>query len=1057
MIDIDRLRNYLDDANEAEPWLRSLYVVNPNAAHANLARMATQGVTLDLLAQIGDQLAAAAPGLADPDMAINNLERFIAASRNPMATAALFERDPEALPNLLQIFSTSQYLSDLLVVDREAYDLLRMTEGQPVSREALVDELVGDVRTLKNQADVAAALRRFKRRELMRIAYGDIVRGQPVSTVARQLSYLADAIVEGALDFAQRHCEEQYGHPLRSDGSPCRFVVLALGKLGGLELNYSSDVDLVFLYEQDGQTDARRIVSNEEYFERLAKDLIRLLTETTDLGTTYRVDMRLRPEGSRGPLCLSFDSTLSYYDTKGRTWERQAYVKARPIAGDHELGSELLERLEPWIYRRYLSLTDISGIKSLKRRIERRAESEGADLRNVKTGRGGIRDVEFVIQFLQLLNGGALSEVRTGNTLDAIARLEQSGCLTHLERSILEDNYSFLRKLEHRLQIMFDLQTHLLPLQREELAKLAVRMGYPSTPHRSALVSFTSDYAHRTTVNRKILDHLLHDAFSGDGTIEPEVDLVNDPDPLPERIEQVLGRYPFEDVPAAYQNLMALATEKIRFLSTRRCRHFLAAIAPRLLAAIAATPEPDTTLVNLSRVSDSLGGKAALWELFSSNRPSLNLYVTLCAACPYLAGILTSNPGMIDELMDSLLVEHLPTLSMLEQTLAELIRGAEDLDPILHSFKNAQHLRVGVRDVLGKDDVRSTHAALADVAEACLKQIAASEYAKLVEKFGEPTILIPSESEPPTAGALQQWQRFADREGDACEPVVLALGKLGGREPNYHNDLDLIFLYEAGGNTLGRQRGSHGSTTNGHFFSELGQRVIRMMSHLGPHGRLYEVDARLRPTGKSGLLAVPIDSFARYFSEGRGQLWERQALCKARVVLGEPAAAEYAMQTVADAAFGPAWKPGYATEIREMRMRLEETASQRNLKRGPGGTVDIEFLVQMLQLKYGGSDSSIRRPGTLEALEALENGGYLSSDDADYFRRSYRFQRSVEARIRLMNAAGRHELPENAKELAKLAFLLGYADSRELVAEAEHMFAENRVRFNRLFDVAERD
>ena len=211
-----------------------------------------------------------------------------------------------------------------------------------------------------------------------------------------------------------------------------------------------------------------------------------------------------------------------------------------------------------------------------------------------------------------------------------------------------------------------------------------------------------------------------------------------------------------------------------------------------------------------------------------------------------------------------------------------MCQGAEDIDPILHSFKNAQHLRVGVRDVLGKDDIRSTHAALADVAEACLKQIAAREYAKLVEKFGVPTILIPSESEPPTAGALQHWQRFADREGDACEPVVLALGKLGGREPNYHSDLDLIFLYEAGGNTLGRQRGSHGSTTNSHFFSEFGQRLIRVASHLGPHGRLYEVDARLRPTGKSGPLAVSFDAFARYFSEGRGQLWERQALCKAR-------------------------------------------------------------------------------------------------------------------------------------------------------------------------------
>ncbi|HEX2475423.1 MAG TPA: hypothetical protein VHK01_11785, partial [Lacipirellulaceae bacterium] len=763
MIDVDRLRSCLDDAREAEPWLRSLRVANLPAAHANFTRMATHGVTLDLLSQISEQFAAAAPTLADPDMAINNLERFIAAARNPMSMAALFERDHDALPNLLQIFSTSQYLSDLLVSDKEAYDLLRMTEGQPVARDALVEELLTEVRALGNYNEVLASLRRYKRRETLRIAYSDIVRNLPVVTVARQISYLADAIVEAALDFAQRYLAEQYGKPLRSNGERSRFVVLGLGKLGGVELNYSSDIDLICLYEEDGQTDARRTVSNHEYFERLAKELIRLLTEPTDLGAAYRVDLRLRPEGSRGPLTLSFENTLSYYDVKGRTWERQAFVKARPIAGDLELGRDLLARLEPWIYRKYLSLADITGIKSLKRRIERRVESEGGDLRNVKTGQGGIRDIEFVIQFLQLLNGGALPQVRTGNTLDAIARLEQAQCLTPDERSKLEDNYSLLRKLEHRLQIMFDLKTHLLPSERDELAKLAVRMGYSDTRNSTALQSFKEDYARRTKQNREMLDHLLHNAFPGDTAAEPEVDLINDPNPPAERIQEVLGRYPFEDVPAAYQNLMALATEKIRFLSTRRCRHFLAAIAPRLLAAIAATPEPDTTLVNLSRVSDSLGGKAALWELLSSNRPSLNLYVTLCAACPYLAGILTSNPGMIDELMDSLLVEHLPTLAMLEEMLAELTKGAEDIDPILHSFKNAQHLRVGVRDVLGKDDIRSTHAALSDIAEASLKTIAEREYKKLVDKFGTPMIGRPSEEDLANETTRRYWERFAQR------------------------------------------------------------------------------------------------------------------------------------------------------------------------------------------------------------------------------------------------------------------------------------------------------
>lgn len=1056
MIDIDRLRTCLDDVNTAEPWLRSLNVANLPAAHANFTRMANGGVTLDLLSQISEQFVAAAPTLADPDMAINNLERFIAASRNPMATAALFERDHKALPNLLQIFSTSQYLSDLLVVDKEAYDLLRMTEGQPVSRSDLVEELMGEVRSLDNYAEISASLRRFKRREMLRIAYGDIVRGQPVSIVARQISYLADAIVESALDYARRRLDEQYGRPLRADGERSRFVVFGLGKLGGVELNYSSDIDLILMYEQEGHTDARRTVTNQEYYERLAKELIRLLTETTELGSTFRVDLRLRPEGSRGPLCLSFDSMLSYYDVKGRTWERQAYVKARPIAGDLDLGSELLDRLQPWIYRRYLSLTDIAGIKSLKRRIERRAEVEEGDLRNVKTGRGGLRDIEFVIQFLQLLNGGTLPDVRTGNTLEAIARLEQAGCLTPLERSKLEDNYNMLRKLEHRLQIMFDLKTHVLPRETAELAKLAVRMGYASTPHVSALEAFQSDFAQRTAVNRKILDHLLHDAFPEDRAAEPEVDLVNDPAPPPERIAEVLGRYPFEDVPAAYQNLMALATEKIRFLSTRRCRHFLAAIAPRLLTAIAATPEPDTTLVNLSRVSDSLGGKAALWELLSSNPPSLHLYVTLCAACPYLAGILTSNPGMIDELMDSLLVENLPTLKILEDALSELCKGAEDIEPMLHSFKNAAHLRVGVRDVLGRDDVRSTHAALADVAEVCLKQIAGREYEKLVEKFGVPTIGRPSEDDLTNEAVRAHWQSYADREGDKCESVVLALGKLGGREPNYHSDLDLIFLYETAGNTLGRHRDGRGSTTNSHFFSELGQRLIRVAGHLGPFGRLYEVDARLRPTGRSGSLAVSFDAFTRYFTEGYAQLWERQSLCKARLVHGSEKAGQAAMELVAQVAFGPAWKPEFATEIREMRARLEETASPRNLKRGRGGTVDTEFLVQMLQLKHGGSDSSIRVPGTLDALAALEGGGYLSADDARYFAHSYRFQRSIEARIRLMNASGRHELPENDRELAKLAYLLDYQKPQELVGEAMRIFSENRTRFDRLFTAAER-
>jgi glutamate-ammonia-ligase adenylyltransferase len=1034
---IDQLHRYLDHPREAATWLSSLRVDDIDHAHAALLRMALTGLTLDLLGTMCDQLAEHLPRTSDPDMALNNLDRFVAAARNPLSLGSLFERDRDALPILLQIFSTSQYLSDLLITDSESYDLLRLTEGQPVARQVLVDEMTSEVAALADTKAVMTALRRFKRRETLRISYGDIVRQQRLDTVTSQISHLADAIVEAAVFAARRKLEEKKGTPRRSDGERARFVVLALGKLGGAELNYSSDIDLIFLYDEDGSTDGPKPQSNVEFFDRLARETLKLLTEPTEFGAAYRVDMRLRPEGSVGAIVTSQEAARHYYDTMGRTWERQAFVKARPIAGDLDLGRDFLAKLEPWIYRRYLGRADITGIKALKRRIEQRTREEGADARNVKTGHGGIRDVEFVIQFLQLLNGGDQADVRTGNTLDAIARLEKAGSLTRQERSILEDNYSFLRKIEHRLQIMFDLQTHMLPQSQQEMRKLAIRMGYTDAPQRSSLDSFTADYKEKTELNRKILDHLLHDAFGDEAKTEPEVDLVLDPDPPPERIAEVLGRYSFRDVQQAHRNLMALADETIRFLSARRCRHFLASIAPRLLEAIAATPDPDSTLANLTRVSDSLGGKEVLWELFSFSPPTLKLYVELCASSPFLSDILTSNPGMIDELMDSLLLDKLPNRKWLDDVLTELCRGAEDIDPILHSFKNAQQLRVGVRDILDKETIEATTGALSDIAETCLKQIMLPEYQKLATKLGEPMM------------------GDGERTGHPAELIVLALGKFGGRELNYHSDLDLVFLYEADGMTFHprRSRRSTDTTTNQHFFSELGQRIVKIASQLGPYGRLYEVDMRLRPTGKSGALAMSLAEFERYFASGEGQLWERQALCKARVIYGSERATEAAMQVVGRLAFDHPWRTEDAQEVREMRARLEDTTRAAiNLKRGRGGIVDIEFIAQMLQLKYGSEHPSVRQPGTLDALTALHVARLISDDDYQFFSRGYRFLRTIEGRLRLMNSTARDDLPEDPLELDKLARLLGFADRERFLADCRQYSTEIRRRFDRIFD-----
>ncbi len=1032
-MDIPTLHRYLDDPTTAEPWLRELGLTDVRRAHACLVSIATTGLTLDLLAVICEQFNIDLAGCADPDMALNNFDRFFRAARNPLSLGTLFERDPGALTILLQILATSQHFSDLLVVDPEGFDLLRQSEGRPVTRRVMVEELVTEVEALADDRAVMRALRQFKRRSTLRIAYGDIIQNHTLQTVTAQISFLADAVLEAATRAARRKVQTRRGVPIGPDGKPARFVVLAMGKLGGRELNYSSDIDLILLHEGDGRTDGRRSVSNREFFEQLARELVHYVAEMTELGVTYRVDLRLRPEGRRGPMVPSIQDALAYYDVRGRTWERQAYIKARPVAGDLDLGREFLAKLGPWIYRRYLSRADISGIKALKRRIEQRTHDEGADQHNVKTGHGGIRDVEFVIQFLQLLNGGDLPELRTGNTMEAIIRLEHVGCLSDQESTLLRGNYSFLRKIEHRLQIMFDLQTHVMPEHRGEIQKLALRMGYDKAPDRWALEAFEADYYEKTELNRKILDHLLHDAFGDDAATAAEGDLVLDPDPAEERIDDVLKKYAFKDVQRAYRNLMALAQEKIRFLSTRRCRHFLAAIAPRLLQEIGATVDPDATLVHLDKVSESLGGKGALWELFSFNTPSLRLCVELCAYSPYLCDILITNPGMIDGLMDSLVQDKLPSRELLRKLLAKLCRDAEDPDPILHSFKNDQQLRVGVRDLLRKEGVQTTIGTISDIAQTCIEQIAAREYGRLVEKFGRPLI-----GEGP-------------RAGEACEMVILAMGKFGGREMNYHSDLDLVFLFEAEGHTA-PESGRGERTSNQHFFSELGQRIIKTTSRLSAYGRLYEVDVRLRPTGKSGALAVSLATFSRYFAEGDGQLWERQALCKARVVHGSPRAAELAIDAVDRAALGRPWQSQHADEIRKMRRRLEKTAVAGDLKRGPGGIVDIEFLTQMLQLKHGPADPELRVPNTLLALEKLHERGHLERRDFERFTSHYRLLRAIEGRLQLASATARDKLPEDATELSKLAHLLRYTEGDALMSNFQNATRETRRRFDELFD-----
>ena len=1003
----------------------------------------------------------------DPDRALNNLERLLASQGARELVPGFLDPAGRTLDAVLQLLGTSQFFADTLATDPDALGVALAAPRPNPSTAELTLALRAEVDAAYDDPGILRAFRRFRHIQMLRVGVNDILRDRPLEEVTRELSRLADASVEVALQVALKQLTRKFGPPLSPSGEPARLACLAFGKLGGDELNYSSDIDLMFVYDRDGETAGKHSspVTNADFFGRAVSEVVRILSSHTDRGFAYRVDLRLRPDGARGPLVRQLAATLSYYDARGRTWERQALIKARHCAGDGALAREFLKSAEPFVYRKYFSFSEINEVKALKRRMEARSTQAGGDELDVKTGRGGIRDIEFTVQFLQLLNGGDLPAVRQRNTLLALEALEIAGCLTGHETYTLADAYRFLRKTEHRLQLLFDWQTHRLPASAPDLDLLARRMGYaPRTPPapadpapptplggsgpRRALLDdnpaailttrpllvepidqFLKDYHDKTTFDRAILNHLLHQTFApADGSpgdprasgtpaagdrAAPESDLLLMQDPDPATVRAALGHHPFRDPLAVYRNLARLATEEVPFLSHRRCRHFLASIAPQLLRALADTPDPDAALTNFERVTASLGGKAVLYELFSFNPPSLQLYVDICATSPYLCGILVNNPGMIDELLDTLILDQPRSLSELQAELQELCRGASDIDLILHSFQDKELLRIGVRDLLGRDSIRQTTAALSDLAEAILQSAfdrAESESAK-------------SAGAPP------------------CAYAVLGLGKLGGREISFYSDLDLVLLYDRDGST-----DSVKCEEYTHYFSALAQSAVHLLGHAGPHGSLYQVDFRLRPAGKSASLALPLGHFSRHYAAGC-QVWERQALARARVVRATSSGFGVAVGgAVRAAVLAPGYSPAVAREVATMRDRLDAQAPARNLKRGPGGLVDVEFLVQLWQLRFGATSPEVLTPNVWAALDALDAAGLVPPEVLAELRAAYTFLRAVETRLRVATARSGREVPASGPELVQLARRMRLSPE-ELLAQVRGVMAATRRRF----------
>jgi [glutamine synthetase] adenylyltransferase / [glutamine synthetase]-adenylyl-L-tyrosine phosphorylase len=975
---------------------------------------------------------------ADADMALNNLERLVAAQADPAPFIQELSKREASVSALVVLLAGSQFFSDVLVRRPDWWRFLLEQGSDSASAELLTRELLTSLEgKTDDDAFVLARLREVKRREILRIGYRDLVLGQPLETLTQSISDLADALVEAALFVGLKRAELRYGKPISATGEIARIVVLGMGKLGGEELNYSSDIDLIILYDHDGETNGQRAVENQIFFSTATQEVVRLLQANTADGACYRVDLRLRPHGSQSQVCQTVASAVAYYDREGRTWERQAMVKARPIAGAKALGDRFLRDVEEFVFRNQLTFVEIGEIKTIKGRIESHTDAAGQLETDVKTGRGGIRDVEFVLQFLQLLNGTRRVELRDRNTLSGLKKLAQCGLINRDEHAELEYGYRFLRKAEHRLQFMFDIARRDIPTDPMELRKFAIRMGYRADDKPAE--HFLHDLRDVNERNRKVLHRLMLDLFprtdesERSALGEPETDLILDRDPSDDRIAEVLRRYGFQDAKSAYRNLMLLAKEEIPFLSSLRCRHFLASIAPQLLREIAAAPDPDMALVNLEKVTASLGAKGVLWESFSVNPSLLRLYVQLCSWSQFLSEILINNPGMIDELLDVLAMARYPSLDELESELDVLLRGAQDVDPILHGFKNTKLLAIGIQDVLGKQDVRRTCTQLSQLAEVIIRRIADWHYRKLLDLHGLP--MLPGGS----AAGGQGWQ--------PARYVLLALGKLGGGELGYHSDLDLVLVYEGDGQTVPHLGApTAGTTDNFQFFSELAQRIIRTASWMGPLGRLYPVDLRLRPTGASGSLVSPLSRFEKYYLGGEAQGWEFQALTRARVVHGDPTFAWRMSATIRKILRAFPWRPAFVDELLSMRKRLEQSRKPNDLKRGVGGVADVEFAVQLMQLRHCDRHPSILEPNIWRCLTRLGEAGLWGVDRIGAFREGYTFLRRVESRIRIVQNLSRNDLPENDADVRKLALRMGDYEGplagEQLRADvAEHMKA----------------
>jgi glutamate-ammonia-ligase adenylyltransferase len=860
-------------------------------------------------------------------------------------------------------------------------------------------------------------LRRMRDREVVRIALRDLRRAR-VKEVTGELSALATACLDVAIRFHDRRLRARHGAPadLAAREPGAGFCALAMGKLGARELNFSSDIDLIYVYDRDGTTEGERPVTHFAYYAKLAELVTESLSKVTEDGFVFRVDLNLRPDGHSGPIVNSVRAAELYYQSFGRTWERAALVKARPAAGDLAVGDEFLRQLEPFIWRRSLDLTVLEEIQAMKARIDARAGAEGKD--DLKLGKGGIREAEFFVTALQLLHGGREDgrALRERAVLPALDRLLFAGVVPARDRDELADAYLFLRRAEHRVQMVDGAQTHRLPPAGERLG-LARSMGYGSEADLELALAI-----HRERTVR-LFGGLL--GVAGDAPpLDPELTLLADPDVEPARRREIALRRGFLDPERAIAAIDLMARRPTPF---SRTGDFAAAAA--LLSDALGTPDPDQALSHLADFAAALRAPEPYFKLLRENRRVTRLLLSLFGTSDFLSKRFLRHPELIDLLLrqDQVVLEK--PRPRLEAELAERLRPPDDAmhpDELLElqlgavrRWKDEEVLRIAIHDIAGTIDLPAVARQLSDLAEVALG-----------------ACLALAEGEARAKGTLPP--------GRLC---VIGMGKLGGRELGYHSDLDLIFVYPGGATD------EHGR------YARLAQRLMSFLQMPLREGRLYQIDTRLRPSGNQGALVIGVDGFVAYHSSGtvRSQLWERQALLRARHVAGDAALFEAVRERAIVAAVyqPPADPAGMAAEIRRMRERMEtELAHEergRNPKTGRGGLVDVEFAAQYLQLRHGHAHPAIRTGSTPEALRALRTASLLREATFEALAQGYDFLRRVELRLRIVHDYTIDHLPAPGPALDQLARRLGYGGpeaARRLLVEYDRVTAAVRAAFD---------